>query len=115
MARSYDGIQIRRLKKGDIHKFWKAELRGATLTITSGDLGTPGETEVKSYPSPYDAASFVQDQLIDMANRGYVSLTPKELGEEQAKAKAKGKVTAETATKPKKPPAKAGSLKKKAR
>ena len=70
-----------RLEQGPKDKFWKAEVSGSTLTITSGDAGTAGKSETKSFPTPYDASEALTDALLDNARRRYHGISPEEFAE----------------------------------
>jgi predicted DNA-binding WGR domain protein len=60
-----------RLLWGRKDKFWRGALQGTTLSILSGDIGTPGQSETRTYSSTYEAATALMDEEFDKRNRGY--------------------------------------------
>lgn len=74
------------------HKFWNIELSGSSFTVTYGKIGTAGQTQTKSFPSP-EKAQAEHDKLVkEKLAKGYVETTPsaakapKELLEESIRA-----------------------------
>jgi len=78
MDMSYDEVRFMRLEQGAKDKFWKAEVNGSTLTITTGDSGTAGKSETKSFPTPGEASEALTDALLDKANRKYYEISAQE-------------------------------------
>jgi uncharacterized protein (TIGR02996 family) len=58
------------------HKFWNIELKGKSLTVTYGRIGTAGQTQTKSFA---DEAKTLKehDKLVrEKLSKGYVETTP---------------------------------------
>ena len=59
------------------HKFWSIAVEGNAFTVTYGKIGTAGQTQTKSFPTP-DKAQAEADKLVrEKTGKGYVETTPK--------------------------------------
>ncbi len=57
---------------GNSAKFWEIDCQGAAVTVRYGRLGTTGQAQSKSFPSP-DAADHHTRKLIQQKQaKGYV-------------------------------------------
>jgi uncharacterized protein (TIGR02996 family) len=60
------------------HKFWNIDLQGSKFTVHYGRIGTAGQTQEKSFPSP-EAARKEHDKLVaEKVRKGYKETTPAE-------------------------------------
>jgi predicted DNA-binding WGR domain protein len=74
------------LNKGHIDRFWKADVRGETLTTTVGDFGGDAKTTTHTYPTPFDAYSALSNDQADKVTRGYLMISQEELDSLQKRA-----------------------------
>ena len=65
-------------------KFWEADTKGKTLTVRYGKIGTDGQTTVKDFESPREAASQTEKLIAEKTKKGYV-----EKGESKSAQKSK--------------------------
>ncbi|QJW97774.1 WGR domain-containing protein [Frigoriglobus tundricola] len=64
------------------HKFWNIDAQGTSFTVSFGRIGTTGQTQTKSFPTP-EAAQAAADKLIaEKTKKGYVETTPKAVAPE---------------------------------
>jgi len=79
---NYDRVTIMRLQRGRQDRYWRAELRGLTVTVISGDTGTPpGPPITKTYPTQYEALDAIDNDTLDKGRRGWSQITPEQLEE----------------------------------
>lgn len=57
---------------GSGHKFYEARVEGATLTLRYGRIGTDGQTQVKTCPTPEAAHAEAEKKLAEKRKKGYV-------------------------------------------
>ena len=50
------------------HKFWQIDVSGASFTVTYGKVGTAGQTQTKSFPTPEKAQAAAASQIAEAAN-----------------------------------------------
>jgi predicted DNA-binding WGR domain protein len=97
---------------GSSNKFWEIELDGKAFTVRYGRMGTNGQTQEKSFPTP-EKAQAEHDKLIrEKVGKGYAEVKPGGAAGAAgaAKGKAPAKAPAEAPAKGK-PPAKAAKAK----
>jgi len=65
---------------GAAHKFWSvgvaASDAGAVQTVRFGRIGTPGQTQAKSFPSSAEATIATLRLIAAKRKKGYVEVTP---------------------------------------
>jgi len=61
---------------GSEHKFYEVTLSGADLTIRYGRIGTDGQTQAKSFPTPDKARAEADKKLKEKRRKGYEDATP---------------------------------------
>ena len=59
------------------HKFWNVDVSGNTLTVTYGKIGTTGQTQTKTFPTPAKAQAEADKLIKEKTGKGYVETTPK--------------------------------------
>jgi uncharacterized protein (TIGR02996 family) len=59
------------------HKFWGVEVRGASLTVKWGKVGSAGQTQVKTFASPEKAQAEADKLIREKTGKGYVEVGPK--------------------------------------
>ncbi|RJF71492.1 DUF1963 domain-containing protein [Deinococcus cavernae] len=67
---------------GKGHKFYEARTEGSTLTLRYGRIGTEGQTQVKSFPTPEAALAEADRKLTEKRSKGYVEATLGERGKQ---------------------------------
>ena len=60
------------------HKFYEARVEGATLTLRYGRIGTGGQTQVKTFPTPEAAQQEAEKKLAEKRRKGYADAVPGE-------------------------------------
>ena len=66
--------QVRNLRfeGGTSHKFWRATLRGAELSVSYGRVGSTGQTNLKQFESAERASREMDKLVTEKLNKGYV-------------------------------------------
>jgi uncharacterized protein (TIGR02996 family) len=59
------------------HKFWNVAVDGTSFTVTYGKIGTAGQTQTKSFPTPEKAQAEADKLVREKTGKGYVETTPK--------------------------------------
>jgi uncharacterized protein (TIGR02996 family) len=59
------------------HKFWNIDLKGKSFTVTYGKVGTAGQTQTKTFPTPEKAQAEADKLIREKTGKGYVETTPK--------------------------------------
>src|SRR5689334_18472472 len=59
------------------HKFWSVEVSGTSFTVTFGKVGTAGQTQTKSFPTPEKAQAEAEKLIREKEKKGYRETTPK--------------------------------------
>jgi uncharacterized protein (TIGR02996 family) len=59
------------------HKFWTIDVEGDGFTVTYGKVGTAGQTQTKSFPSPEKAQAEADKLVREKTGKGYVETTPR--------------------------------------
>lgn len=63
---------------GSAHKFYEATVEGCTLTLRYGRIGTEGQIQVKTFPTPDAAQTEAEKKLADKRKKGYADAVPGE-------------------------------------
>jgi uncharacterized protein (TIGR02996 family) len=58
------------------HKFWTIEVSGKSFTVTFGKVGTSGQTQTKTFPTPEKARDAADKLIREKTGKGYVETTP---------------------------------------
>src|SRR4051812_25937071 len=64
------------------HKFWSVDVAGTTLTVTYGKVGTAGQTQTKTFPTPEKAAAEADKLIREKTKKGYAETTPQSASSE---------------------------------
>ena len=56
---------------GKSAKYWEASLQGQSVTVRYGRLGTPGQLQVKDFPSEQAAQQHVAKLVAQKQKKGY--------------------------------------------
>jgi uncharacterized protein (TIGR02996 family) len=59
------------------HKFWNIDVSGSSFTVTFGKIGTAGQTQTKTFPSPEKAQAEADRLVREKTGKGYVETTPR--------------------------------------
>lgn len=59
------------------HKFWNIDVSGSSFTVTYGKVGTAGQTQTKSFPTPEKAQAEADKLVREKTGKGYRETTPK--------------------------------------
>ncbi len=59
------------------HKFWTIDVSGSSFTVTYGKVGTTGQTQTKSFPTPEKAQAEADKLIREKTGKGYRETTPK--------------------------------------
>jgi uncharacterized protein (TIGR02996 family) len=59
------------------HKFWTIDVSGSSFTVTYGKVGTAGQTQTKTFPTPEKAQAEADKLVREKTGKGYVETTPK--------------------------------------
>ena len=59
------------------HKFWNVAVDGASFTVTYGKIGTAGQSQTKTFPTPEKAQAEADKLVREKTGKGYVETTPK--------------------------------------
>jgi uncharacterized protein (TIGR02996 family) len=59
------------------HKFWNIDVSGSSYTVTFGKIGTAGQTQTKTFPTPEKAQAEADKLVREKTGKGYVETTPK--------------------------------------
>lgn len=83
------------LSEGDAgaHKFYEVTVTGAEVKIRYGRIGTPGQEQIKSYPSPEKAQAEAAKKLQEKRRKGY---EPAVMGVRQKRAVTRRSVVSTT-------------------
>jgi uncharacterized protein (TIGR02996 family) len=65
------------------HKFWAIDVNGSSFTVTYGKVGSAGQTQVKTFPSPEKAQAEADKLIREKTGKGYVETTPKAAASER--------------------------------
>jgi formylglycine-generating enzyme required for sulfatase activity/predicted DNA-binding WGR domain protein len=86
---------------GKSNKFWEVDVKGKTLNVTFGKIGTKGQSKPKDFATPEKAKAEMEKLIKEKTGKGYV-----EVGGKAVKPAAKSSAAKSPATKPAaKPPA----------
>jgi uncharacterized protein (TIGR02996 family) len=58
------------------HKFWNIDVSGKSFTATWGKIGTPGQSQTKSFPTGEKAQAEADKLIKEKTKKGYVETTP---------------------------------------
>lgn len=64
-----------RFEGGTSHKFWRATLRGAELSVSYGRIGSTGQTNLKQFESEERARREMHKLVTEKLNKGYVEVS----------------------------------------
>ena len=78
MRRPFHELYGYRLHLGRIDRFWRGEVRGDVATITEGDVKNPRAAEKRSWRE-HNAGMRLIKELVKIGDRGYVSMSEKDL------------------------------------
>lgn len=59
------------------HKFWTVDIQGTSFTVTYGKIGTAGQSQTKSFPTPEKAQAEADKLVREKTGKGYAETTPK--------------------------------------
>jgi uncharacterized protein (TIGR02996 family) len=59
------------------HKFWTIDVRGSSFTVTFGKIGTAGQSQTKTFPSPEKAQAEADKLIREKTGKGYTETTPR--------------------------------------
>lgn len=59
------------LSDGSSHKFWEVEVAGATMTVTSGKIGTDGQAKPNTFSSAAEATEEAEKLVAETTKKGY--------------------------------------------
>lgn len=59
------------------HKFWNIDVSGSSFTVTYGKVGTAGQTQTKSFPTPEKAQAEADKLIREKTGKGYRETTAK--------------------------------------
>ena len=57
---------------GTSAKFWEIRLAGTAVTVRFGRLGTEGQMQAKTFPSPEAACQHAEKVIAEKTRKGYV-------------------------------------------
>ena len=57
---------------GPSAKFWEIRLAGTAVKVRFGRLGTEGQTQAKTFPSPEAACQHADKVIAEKTRKGYV-------------------------------------------
>src|SRR5215207_7243286 len=57
------------------HKFWSIEVSGNSFTVTYGKIGSAGQTQTKTFPTPQKAQAEADKLIKEKTKKGYVETT----------------------------------------
>ena len=57
---------------GTSAKFWEIRLAGTAVTVRFGRLGTEGQMQAKTFPSPEAACQHAERVIAEKTRKGYV-------------------------------------------
>ncbi len=63
------------------HKFWNIDVSGNSFTVTYGKVGTAGQSQTKSFPTPAKAQEAADKLIKEKTGKGYLETTPKAAGD----------------------------------
>ena len=76
------------------NKFWEVEVKGKTLNVTFGKIGTKGQSKPKDFATPEKAKAELEKLIKEKTGKGYVEVGGKAVKEAKPAAKpAAGKKT----------------------
>jgi formylglycine-generating enzyme required for sulfatase activity/predicted DNA-binding WGR domain protein len=80
---------MRRFKFSDStsNKFWEVDVKGKTLNITFGKIGTKGQSKPKDFASPEKAKAEMEKLIKEKIGKGYVEVGGKAVKEAKPAAK----------------------------
>lgn len=58
--------------EGTSSKFYEVEVTGNKVSVTFGRIGTTGQTQTKSFPSPSEAQKHADKQVAQKLKKGYI-------------------------------------------
>ncbi len=58
------------------HKFWTIDVIGNAFTVNYGKVGTAGQSQTKSFPTPEKTQSEADKLIREKTGKGYVETTP---------------------------------------
>ena len=59
-----------------VHSIWAVDVSGVTLTVTSGRVGSSGQTFTRTFPTPEDAETAAEELIGEKTAKGYAETTP---------------------------------------
>jgi uncharacterized protein (TIGR02996 family) len=59
------------------HKFWSIDVSGSSFTLTYGKVGTAGQTQTKTFPTPEKAQAEADKLIREKTGKGYAETTAK--------------------------------------
>lgn len=60
-------------KSNESEKFWEATLEGSNIRIRWGKIGIQGQTQIKEFGSPAEAAAQLEKLVAEKTKKGYVA------------------------------------------
>jgi uncharacterized protein (TIGR02996 family) len=59
------------------HKFWQIDVQGKSFIVTYGKVGTAGQSQTKTFPTPQKAQEEADKLIKEKTSKGYAETTPK--------------------------------------
>ena len=56
------------------NKFWEVEVKGKTLNVTFGKIGTKGQSKPKDFATPEKAKAEMEKLIKEKTGKGYVEV-----------------------------------------
>ena len=54
------------------HKFWNIDVSGKSFTVTYGKVGSAGQSQTKTFPTPEKAQAEADKLIREKTGKGYV-------------------------------------------
>jgi uncharacterized protein (TIGR02996 family) len=64
------------------HKFWNIDVQGSSFTVTFGKVGSAGQSQTKTFPSPEKAQAEADKLIREKTAKGYTETTPRDAASE---------------------------------
>ena len=65
------GVRRFEFNDGKSHKFWEASIGGSEVTVHFGRIGTPGQSQTKSFPDEAAAVKHLEKLVREKTAKGY--------------------------------------------
>ena len=79
---------------GTSNKFWEVDVKGKTLNVTFGKIGTKGQSKPKDFATPEKAKAEMEQLIKEKTGKGYVEVGGKAVKAAKSPAKSPAKPTA---------------------